>query len=1163
MNKLKNKIARTLIVAALATCTVFALGANTYAVYDTNSILKRSLVRALVQCYQKGAVTDSFGAIGEFQGASSLVAPKGGNVGPFAIPSGMKFSSYVKESVNCKQVIEGGSGISSSIKSAFVITGHPVPASGSDSSAGSFLTQYAGYKAVANSSLKNGKCVYGLYKKYTYSDQISSSIGTPSKDEDVITNPLCADKIENGKITGTVTMINNGGKSGYGLGFTSFGGAMYVDTTAKAVKIALTKRTEYQGVQYTYETVPYNNVSWESFKSKINDAFGLTKNKVFNYTHYTPGAYNNPRWMDTKVIYTKLKEWTEEEAANNTGSYKLDDTDGKRTAAALLGIDKGKVDSALQITAQEQVHLYMYYLTDIYQGVVDCSEMDQSAALANGYKGPIKWFKTGETSVTENCFVTSYRARDNNDGNVNGLSTNSGGVFTEPHNMTFSQLIEYFKSLKITELDDPSGSSVTDGDSDPSERAPDCHTNAGAMGWLLCPIIDVSSAMVEKTYSGLIEPYLSIDAVLFDTNSEGGAAVRNIWGVFQGFANLAFVIIFLFVIFSQLTGVGIDNYGIKKILPKLIIGAVLINVSYIICQLSVDVSNILGRAVKGLFENMSATIGDSLSRVTVNLNPSMAPPVPNKFDSATLMIVGIASVLGIGAFVAAGPAIIIPALVALVSIVIGVLFLFIMLSLRQAIAVILVVVSPLAFAAYILPNTKKSIFDKWYEAFKGMLIAYPICSALVYGGDFVSKILIIAETGNGERPLSSLGMTLSAAAVSIAPIFFIPSVIRKGMNGIGGLGDRLEGMRSNVSKSARTPVNDRLQRSWLTDHQNRRKKRQDAQYNERQVKNARRDLDRGTLIDRALFTATGGALGGSLRQRVTRKGVGGLSAADRASYQNSLATVNAEDARLSKLYQESFATSDLAEVQNALEKMGSSGQMDANLAVAAINRIGQINQGDAITAADKLSRSTAFANINSKDMDRLAQCFGGQEGNPILKAYSKYLNSVQGGSQALSFDAFARRGLLQQRIEDMDNNAFANTDRDVMDFMAKSRTQQDYGYVNMADMITHGQMNAMTAAGYSGKTATSYDNLMQVRSGTNIQYDLSNMKEGQLTGLNPQLVNTMGTNLAQAGVEGDNSAERVAKALEAQIKQINKEQNAQLRANINNDVREMLKINGK
>ena len=462
-----------------------------------------------------------FGAIGEFQGASSLVASKGGNVGPFAIPSGMQFSSYIKESVNCKQVIEGGTDISSSIKSAFDITGHPVPADGSDSSASSFLTQYAGYKFVPNTSLENGKCVYGLYMKYTYSDQTSSSKGTPSKEQEVITNPLCADEIKNGKITGTVTMIENGGKSGYGLGFTGFGGAMYVDTTAKAVKIAQTQRNEYQGVQYTYETIPYNNVSWESFKSKIDNA--LANSKVFNYTHYTQSTYNNPQWADTKVIYTKVDDWNEEEAAKNTGGYKLDDTDGMKTAAALLGIDKGKVDSALQITAQEQVHLYMYYLTGIYQGVVDCSEMDQSAALANGYKGPIKWFKTGETSVTENCFVTSYRPRDENGGNVNGLSTNSGGVFTTPHNMTFDQLLEYFKSLKIKELDDPSGSSVTDGDSDPSERAPDCHTNAGAMGWLLCPIIEASSAMVEKTYSGLIEPYLSIDAVLFDTNSEGGA----------------------------------------------------------------------------------------------------------------------------------------------------------------------------------------------------------------------------------------------------------------------------------------------------------------------------------------------------------------------------------------------------------------------------------------------------------------------------------------------------------------------------------------------------------------------------------------------------------------------------------------------------------------
>ena len=1138
MNKLKNKIARTLIVATLAICTVFVLGANTYAVYDTNSILKRSLVRALVQCYQKGAVTDGFGAIGEFQGASSLVASKGGNVGPFAIPSGMKFSSYVKESVNCKQVIEGGSGTSSSIKSAFDITGHPVPASGSDSSAGSFLTQYAGYKFVANASPENGKCVYGLYKKYTYNDQISSSRGTPSKEEDIITNPLCADKIENGKITGTVTMINNAGKSGYGLGFTGFGGAMYVDKTAKAVKIALTKRNEYQGVQYTYETIPYNNVSWESFKSKIDDAFA--KNKIFNYTHYTPGAYNNPQWMDTRVIYTKIKE-----TPNDIGSYKLDDTDGKRTAAALLGIDKGKVDSALQITAQEQVHLYMYYLTDIYQGVVDCSEMDQSAALANGYKGPIKWFKTGETSVTENCFVTSYRARGENGGNVNGLSTNSGGVFTEPHNMTFSQLIEYFKSLKITELDDPSGSSVTDGDSDSSERAPDCHTNAGAMGWLLCPIIDVSSAMVEKTYSGLIEPYLSIDAVLFDTNSEGGAAVRSIWGVFQGFANLAFVIIFLFVIFSQLTGVGIDNYGIKKILPKLIIGAVLINVSYIICQLSVDVSNILGRAVKGLFENMAGTIGDSLSRVTVNLNPSMAPPVSNKFDSGILMIVGIASVLGIGAFHAAGPAIIIPALVALVSIVIGVLFLFIMLSLRQAIAVILVVVSPLAFAAYILPNTKKSIFDKWYEAFKGMLIAYPICSALVYGGDFVSKILIIAETGNGERPLSSLGMTLSAAAVSIAPIFFIPSMIRKGMNSIGGLGDKLDSIRGNMNRTARAHANDRLEHSWLTDYRNRRREGREAENNERIANNARNELNGTRTRDRLVRFITNGQYGNGLQDRVNRRGIANLTAAERAHYNSTVRTAASDDAERLKLYEDSFSTMSEKQVHGQMEAMINSGRPDMNLAIAGINRIAQINTGHAIDEVATLSTMAGFGD-NARDINRLSSSLAQLPGNPVLNVYAKDLNH-----RPRSLDAFRADQSdygMKARIQALGNNALDDANRDYLEYAAL--------HPDIAQMHPDAQANSLYAQGFGGNMGTRVIDFAVSRGIPNDpqnNYGIQSMSTSQVLGMNADLLHAMDSMLHKHGTN-------IQTVLGRQIAEAQTPQNAQMLANASGRTRDALGI---
>ena len=66
---------------------------------------------------------------------------------------------------------------------------------------------------------------------------------------------------------------------------------------------------------------------------------------------------------------------------------------------------------------------------------------------------------------------------------------------------------------------------------------------------------------------------------------------------------------FLAIIISQLTGFGISNYGIKKMLPRLIIAAILVNLSIYICQIAVDLSNILGYGLRaGL-----GGIGDGIS----------------------------------------------------------------------------------------------------------------------------------------------------------------------------------------------------------------------------------------------------------------------------------------------------------------------------------------------------------------------------------------------------------------------------------------------------------------------------------------------------------------------------------------------------------------------
>lgn len=91
---------------------------------------------------------------------------------------------------------------------------------------------------------------------------------------------------------------------------------------------------------------------------------------------------------------------------------------------------------------------------------------------------------------------------------------------------------------------------------------------------------------------GFLRDNLEFKAEFLKTDS----AAYKAWQSFLNIANVMFVIAFIAIVFSQVTSIGISNYGIKKLLPKLIVVAILVNVSYFICQLVVDLSNLLAIA---------------------------------------------------------------------------------------------------------------------------------------------------------------------------------------------------------------------------------------------------------------------------------------------------------------------------------------------------------------------------------------------------------------------------------------------------------------------------------------------------------------------------------------------------------------------------------------
>ncbi|WP_192497502.1 hypothetical protein [Pseudoclavibacter sp. CFCC 11306] len=340
---------------------------------------------------------------------------------------------------------------------------------------------------------------------------------------------------------------------------------------------------------------------------------------------------------------------------------------------------------------------------------------------------------------------------------------------------------------------DNSGS--TDGDEDEKSS---CIVDG--VGWIVCAVATWVSDLVDALYTNVIEQMLATPPISMDTSSENGT--YNGWKVFRNIANVAFVISFLIIIYSQITSAGVSNYGIKKMLPRLIIAAILVNVSYFLCALIVDVSNIFGN---GLY-NIMMGIRDQMS---VKISQSWATIIPALLGGYAITVgAGAATIVAGSAVIASGAstALIALAVPMVLAALLAVLVAVFALVARQALIIILVMAAPLAFVAMLLPNTEKW-FTKWRQMFLSLLLMYPII-ALIFAGAQIAGLAILSTVGTSGDPVTTGVAILSGQLVMVLPLVFIFPLITKfsggGIDKIAGnikaRGQRLTGGLSNRSR---------------------------------------------------------------------------------------------------------------------------------------------------------------------------------------------------------------------------------------------------------------------------------------------------------------------------------------------------------------------------
>lgn len=295
------------------------------------------------------------------------------------------------------------------------------------------------------------------------------------------------------------------------------------------------------------------------------------------------------------------------------------------------------------------------------------------------------------------------------------------------------------------------------------------------MGWLICPLMTFMGGIADASYS-VISQFLNIRPAIFDDRSDAVGA-KQAWNFFRDIANVIFVLLFLWVIFSQVSSIGISNYGIKKILPKLIVGAILVNLSFYICQLAVDLSNILGFTLKEALEGAVSGVGGSSSNSAIASGLGAA-------------VAGILVLTGTVLFAAL--AVSIPTLLSLMLVLLVVLVILIV---RQAAIVLLISIAPLAFAAWLLPNTE-SLFKKWVSMFRGLLMVFPIISLLYGAGKLAGAILMTTATSDPND--TAITMQFAGLAASILPLGATPFVLQSSLNSLGNIGAKIGRMGANA-----------------------------------------------------------------------------------------------------------------------------------------------------------------------------------------------------------------------------------------------------------------------------------------------------------------------------------------------------------------------------
>lgn len=329
------------------------------------------------------------------------------------------------------------------------------------------------------------------------------------------------------------------------------------------------------------------------------------------------------------------------------------------------------------------------------------------------------------------------------------------------------------------------GSTKPQNKEDAKQKAKDnyesCAEQNGKLAFMFCPILDNVARMMSDTVTGIMHQFLQVEPLKFE------GPIYETWNAVRALANVAFVLIFLVIIFSYLIPVNMDAYSFKSILPKLVAAAIFVQASYLVSALIVDLGNILGQGVGTI---ITAIAGGGSS--------------PDAFNSG-MIIENVVTVFGIATLsvllVLAAPLAIPIALMVVVSVA---AFIF-TLAMRYFLIGMFIIISPLAFAAWVLPNTEK-YFHQWLNSFVKISLMYPIIIGLLAVAANVGSLIPLSADSAGAG--GSISQSIATSLIKILILVAAFTAVTQSFRWAGGFMSATGDAVADLSKKGRGKIKD-------------------------------------------------------------------------------------------------------------------------------------------------------------------------------------------------------------------------------------------------------------------------------------------------------------------------------------------------------------------